>query len=464
MKLTFAGAAGTTTGSMHLLEINGVRIMLDCGLYQGRRKEAFERNRNMPFDPGTIDLVLLSHAHIDHSGNLPTLFRHGYTGEILCTPATLDLCDIMLRDSAHLQEKDVEYVNKKRHSEGKRPFEPLYTPEDIDITMKHFRGIPYARPFGIAPGATACFHDAGHLLGSAVIAIDFTENGRHKRLLFTGDLGRPDMPILNDPVVVTDVDVLITESTYGDRVHPPKADVAGRIKGFIEDITTQCSKLIIPSFSVGRTQEILFILHELHHQGRLPGNVPVYVDSPLSSKATAVFEKHPECFDQEAMSTILDGHDPFQFRGLTYVTQLEESKRLNTMRGPAVIISASGMCEGGRILHHLAHSVGDPKNILLFVGFQAENTLGRRLVEHQTPIKIFGEEYDVQARIHTINALSAHADRNEFQSYFKAMGPEVEKAFVVHGEPTQSAALAGILQTMGAKEVIIPQPGQTFTA
>lgn len=447
---------------MHLLEINGVRILLECGLYQGRRKEAFERNRNLPFDPRTIDVVLLSHAHIDHSGNLPTLVRRGYKGEILCTPATLDLCDIMLRDSAHLQEKDVEYVNRKRNSQGKRSFEPLYLPDDIDVTMRVFRGIPYEESFGIAPGAGACFHDAGHLLGSAVVAIDFTENGRSRRLLFTGDLGRPHMPILRDPVVVRDVDILITESTYGNRGHPPMGDVAGRLKGFIDDIVAQKAKLIIPSFSVGRTQELLFMLHDLHHQGRI-GAVPVFVDSPLSSKATAVFEKHPECFDREAIGRVLDGHDPFQFRGLTYVANLDDSKKLNDMRGPAVIISASGMCEGGRILHHLAHGLGDPRNIVLFVGFQAENTLGRKLVEHENPVNIFGEAYNVQARIHTINALSAHADRNEFRDYFTAMGPEVEKAFVIHGESAQSETLAADLRSLGANEVVVPQPGQTFS-
>jgi len=463
MNISFSGAAGTTTGSSHLLEINGTRILLECGLYQGRRKEAFERNRHLPFDPRTIDVVLLSHAHIDHSGNLPTLVRRGYKGEVLCTPATLDLCDIMLRDSAHLQEKDVEYANKKRHSQGKHLFEPLYLTDDIDATMRSFRGIPYGQPFGIAPGATACFYDAGHLLGSAVIAIDFSEGNRRKRLLFTGDLGRPHMPILRDPVVVKDVDILITESTYGNRVHPPLEDVTGRLKAFIEDIVVQKAKLIIPSFSVGRTQEIVFMLHDLHHQGRI-GTVPVFVDSPLSSKATIVFEKHPECFDREAIGKVLDGHDPFQFRNLTYVTSLEESKKLNDMRGPAVIISASGMCEGGRILHHLAHGLGDPRNIVLFVGFQAENTLGRKLVEHQNPVNIFGEAYDVQARIHTINALSAHADRNEFHDYFTAMGPKVEKAFVIHGESAQSEALAEDLRTLGAGEVVVPQPGQVFSA
>lgn len=461
MKIYFQGAAGTTTGSMHLIEIDGVRILLDCGLHQGRRKEAFELNRHFPFDPRTIDLVILSHAHIDHSGNLPTLVRRGFKGEILCTPATLDLCDIMLRDSAFLQAKDVEYANKKRSKLGKHPFEPLYVPEDIDATMESFRPIPYGQSFGIAPDASACFYDAGHLLGSAVVAIDFTEKGKRRRLLFTGDLGRPHMPILRDPVVVKDVDILLTESTYGNRVHPPQGDVAGRLKGFIEDIAAQKAKLIIPSFSVGRTQEIVFMLHDLYHQGRI-GPVPIFVDSPLSSKATAVFEKHSECFDREALGKVLDGHDPFQFHGLSYVTSLEDSKKLNDMRGPAVIISASGMCEGGRILHHLTHGLCDPRNIILFVGFQAENTLGRKLVDHINPVNIFGEPYDVQARIHTINALSAHADRNEFRDYFTAMGPKVEKAFIVHGETEQSATLAGDLRALGAREVIVPKPGDTF--
>jgi metallo-beta-lactamase family protein len=459
--LTFHGAARTTTGSMHLLDIDGTRVLLDCGLYQGKRKEAFEKNRNLPFDPASVDKVILSHAHIDHSGNLPTLVTRGFKGEIFATPATCDLCDIMLRDSAFIQTKDVEYVNKKRIKRGKKPFEPLYEPEDIDGVMDRFRRVPYETPVEVAPGTTATLHDAAHLLGSATVALDFKRNGRAKRLLFTGDLGRNDMPILRNPKVVQGVDVLITESTYGNRVHPPKADVQAQLKRFIDKIHKNRSKLIIPSFSVGRTQQIVYFLNELYAEGRIP-HVPVFVDSPLSSRATEVYEKHPECYDRDAFRMVIEGDDPFQFKDLKYTTKLEDSMKLNGMRGPAVIISASGMCEAGRILHHLKHNIEDPKNIILIVGYQAEHTLGRRLIEHVSPVRILGDKYRVNARVHTINALSAHADRNELLYFVKGMDSLPGTMFVVHGEEEQSEALARELSELGAHTVEIPYPGQTF--
>ena len=463
MHITFHGAAQTTTGSMHLLEINGSRILMDCGLYQGKRKEAFELNRNMPFEPGSIDRILLSHAHIDHSGNLPSLVSRGFRGEIVATPATCDLCDIMLRDSAYLQERDVEYVNKKRAREGKNLFEPLYRTEDVERTVKQFRPVAYGERFDVCDGATAVFHDAGHLLGSAMIALDVTSDGRSGRVLFTGDLGQADIPILRNPATVEDVDVLLTESTYGNRRHPPKADVQGRLKAFIEDIGGQRAKLIIPSFSVGRTQQLVFFLNELYEQKRVPA-VPVYVDSPLSSRATGVYEKHPECYDWETLRTMVEGSKPFQFRGLRYITDVEDSKALNEADGPAVIISASGMCEGGRILHHLKNNVEDPRNIVLFVGYQAEHTLGRRIVERQTPIRIFGEEYEVNARIHTINALSAHADRDGLLKCYDGVSSTVRKVFVIHGEPESSKALADAIRERGAHDVVIPEKGQRLEA
>jgi metallo-beta-lactamase family protein len=462
MKATFHGAARTTTGSMHLLEIEGKRVLLDCGMYQGRRKEAFERNRNLPFDPATLDTVILSHAHIDHSGNVPTLVKRGFKGEILATPATVDLCDIMLRDSAYIQTRDVEYVNRKRSKKGQNLFEPLYVPEDMDDVMKHFRGVPYGTEVEVAPGAKMTLNDAGHLLGSANVTIDFKSNGGTKRLLFTGDMGREAMPILRDPVIVKDVDVLITESTYGNRLHPPKADVEGQLKGFVEEIIAKGSRLIIPSFSVGRTQQIVYFLHDIYIKGGIK-DVPVFVDSPLSTKATGVYEKHSECYDREISKVFFEGDKPFQFRSLRYTASVEESKKINQIDGPAIIISASGMCEAGRILHHLANNVGDPRNIVLIVGYQAENTLGRRIIEHVTPIKIFGDKYDVRAQVHTINALSAHADKNEMLDYFKKMGPKVEKAFVVHGEEEQTKSFAEALRGIGASDVIVPEKGDEHT-
>lgn len=463
MKITFHGAALTTTGSMHLLEHAGRRILLDCGLFQGHRKEAFERNRNLPFDAGSIDAVVLSHAHIDHSGNLPTLVKRGFRGPIYTTPATADLCDIMLRDSAYLQCRDVEYVNKRRLRQGKKPFEPLYCPEDVDAVIPLFRRTPYEQDFDLADGLSARFHDAGHLLGAALTTFDLRRNGTTKRLLFTGDMGRKDRAILRDPTVVEDVDWLITESTYGDRLHPSREDVQGRLKAFVEDIAQQRSRLVIPAFSVGRTQNIVYLLRELYERGRVPA-VPVYVDSPLSTKATQVYADHPECYDRDALRVLMDGGEPFQFRGLHYTESVEESKRLNEMSGPLIIISASGMCEGGRILHHLRHSVEDPRNIILIVGYQAEHTLGRRIVERVSPVKIFGELYELRARVHTINALSAHADRDELLEYFRQMGVEKrppERTFVVHGEEPPARALAAALEDLGLRQVSIPHSGES---
>jgi len=445
---------------MHLLETDGARILLDCGLMQGRRKESFEANRNMPIDPKGIDKVILSHAHIDHSGNLPSLVRGGFEGEIVATPATKDLCEVMLRDSAHIQEKDVEYVNKKRARQGKRLFEPLYVQADVEETLRRFVEVPYKSEFEIAPGAKATFHDAGHILGSALTTIDFNGTNGGKRLLFTGDIGRKDMPILRDPEIVKDVDWLITESTYGNRVHPPRQDVEGRLKGFVEDIRMQRAKLIIPAFSVGRTQQIVYFLREIYEKGRI-ANVPVFVDSPMSTRATEVYSKHEECFDRDAWRVLVEGDEPFQFNGIRYTPDVQDSKKLNNMSGPMIVISASGMCEAGRILHHLKNAVENPRNIILIVGYQSEHTLGRRLVEHVSPIKIFGEKYEVEARVHTINALSAHADRNEMIAYFKAMGPRVERAFCVHGEEEQTIAQIENLRELGARDVIAPEKGQS---
>ena len=462
MQISFHGAARTTTGSMHLVEVNGLRVLLDCGLLQGHRKASFERNRNLPFDPASLDVVLLSHAHIDHSGNLPTLVRRGFKGRIIATRATRDLCDIMLRDSAYLQTRDVQYVNKRRLRQGKKPFEPLYTPEDVDPCMERFEGVGYGEPVEIGPGVRVAFHDAGHILGSAQVTIDAGGNGDARRLLFTGDLGRRGIPILRDPVVVEGVDWLITESTYGNRLHPPKADVQGRLKGFVDDIIGQKAKLIIPAFSVGRTQTIVYYLREIYEAGRIR-DVPVYVDSPLSTKATEVFSRHPECFDYEALRVMLEGDQPFQFRGLKYITDVEDSKALNGADGPMVVISASGMCEGGRILHHLKNNIEDPRTIVLIVGYQAEHTLGRRIVERTTPLNIFGEPHPLRARVHTINALSAHADRAELLAHLTAMGlPRMERVFCVHGEQEQTAALAAALEEAGAKDVKVPTRGETF--
>ncbi len=462
MEITFYGAAKTTTGSMHLIKVNGHSILLDCGLYQGKRKEAFERNRAFPFNPMTVEKVILSHAHVDHSGNLPNLVKQGFKGEIIATPATCDLCELMLQDTAHLQERDVIFVNKRRIKAGQAPFEPLYTVAEAQSAVKNFSPLNYRTTQEIFPGVKLTFYDAGHIIGSAIVVLDIKTGNVSKRFLFTGDLGQNYMPIINDPEVVQNVDAIVTESTYGDRVHPPLEDVEGRLKGFIDDICQQKSRMIVPAFSVGRTQQLLYSLNELYKKRRIP-EIPIYVDSPLSSKVTAVYAKHMECYDKETAAMLAEGSNPLKFKSVKFITEAEESKKLNDAKGPMIIISASGMCEGGRILHHLAHAVGDPRNIILIVGYQAENTLGRRIVERINPIKIFGEEHELRARVHTINALSAHADRNDLLDYFKKMGTEVERAFVVHGEPAQSESLANAMSGIGIRNVIVPSPGDKFS-
>ncbi|MFW6189951.1 MAG: MBL fold metallo-hydrolase RNA specificity domain-containing protein [Planctomycetota bacterium] len=462
MKLRFYGAVENTTGSMHLLEVNGARVLLECGLFQGHRKEAFEKNRNIPFEADGIDACVLSHAHIDHSGNLPNLVKSGYEGPIYATPATRDLCAIMLADSAYLQVQDVRYVNKKRKRQGKTPFEPLYTPDDVPLTMRAFRPVRYGVPAEVAPGVKLTFRDAGHILGSAFVSLDVRENGAVRRLMFTGDMGRPDMPILADPVPVPEVELLITESTYGDRLHPAEEDVKGELTELCRQITEQRGKLIIPAFSVGRTQQLLYFLNELCTEGRIE-EVPVFVDSPLSTRATQVYRAHPECYDRETAELLEQGDDPFWFRCLTYTSSVEESKELNEMSGPAVVISASGMCEGGRILHHLAHGIEEERNVLLFVGYQARNTLGRRIVEGASPVRIFGDQFEVRAEVRSINALSAHADRREMLDYFESMGAEsVERAFIVHGEPEAADRLAEDLGRMGAENVLRPEEATPY--
>ena len=463
MRIHFHGAAGTTTGSMHVIEIDGKLILLDCGLYQGHRKEAFEKNRNLPFDARKLSACVLSHAHIDHSGNLPSLVKAGFRGPIFTTPATRDLCDIMLADSAYLQESDVKFVNKRRMAEGKRPFEPLYTRADVPPVMERMQPLPYGRKQEVVPGVTATLHDAGHILGSALVALDFVEDGRKRRLVFTGDLGRSGMPILRDPDPVAGADVLITESTYGDRLHPHEADVKEQLAALCHKAAARRSRLIVPAFSVGRTQQLLYFLHELHEAGRLP-RMPVYVDSPLANKATGVYEHHPECYDAAATALFRDLDAPFSMKWATFVTDSEDSKRLNGAAGPMAIISASGMCEGGRIVHHLRHGVENPDNIILIVGYQAEHTLGRRIVEKREFLRIFGEEHRLRAEVHSIQALSGHADREEMLGYFRKTGPLPKTAFVVHGEPPAAEAMAESLRTLGIGRVTVAEAEKVETA
>jgi metallo-beta-lactamase family protein len=465
MKIKFLGAVRTVTGSMHLVTVNGSRILLDCGLYQGRRQESFERNRNLPFDATRVDALVLSHAHIDHSGNIPSLVKNGFRGNIFATPATRDLCSAMLRDSGHIHEQDALYVNKKRARQGLPPVEPLYTVEDATDSLQYFVSLGYNRTLPIAPGVNLTFRDAGHILGSAVTVLDIEEGADKARLVFSGDLGRPGMPILRDPQPVEGADHLIIESTYGERLHAPIESTEEDLREVVVNTYRRGGKVIVPAFSVGRTQELVYALHRLIRARDLP-DLPIFVDSPLSVNVTEIFRLHPECYDQELKDFLASGNhrDPFGFHRLTYIRSVEGSKELNFLREPAIIISASGMAEAGRILHHLKNNIEDARNTVLIVGWQAPHTLGRRLVERQPVVKIFGEEYELKAQVQTINGFSAHADRDDLLAYVSQMGPRtLQSLFVVHGEESASLAAAEAFADLGVRHVVVPEPGDEVT-
>ncbi len=462
MEITFWGAARGVTGSQHLIHVNGKLLLLDCGLFQGHRAEAFERNRNLPFDARKIDAVILSHAHIDHCGNLPTLVNAGFRGEIHCTMATADLVSIMLRDSAHLNAKDVEYVNKKNRRRGLPLVEPLYSIEEAENALQYLVAHKYDRSFPVTTGVRAVLRDAGHILGSAITVLDLDGHGRRVRLGYTGDLGRKDLPILRDPTLVEDLDYLITESTYGNRLHEDITQVEDQLAEIVTNAHSRRGKLIIPAFAVERTQEVIYTLHRLKEAGRIP-SLPVYADSPLAIDATEIFRLHSECFDQETNEFLLREEDPFGFRGLRYLRNVEDSKLLNEMSGPMIIISASGMCEAGRILHHLKNNVENPRNTVLIVSFQAEHTLGRRIAEQAKTIRIFGDEYRLRAQVKVMAAFSAHADRKELLGWIGNTTANVKEVFVVHGEEEQSLALSQAISQLGARQVSVPRRGESAT-
>ncbi len=464
MRIEFWGAAATVTGSMHLLKVNGKQILLDCGLFQGRRQESYERNLNFPFELAAIDSVVLSHAHIDHSGNLPNLVKQGFDGDIISTAATRDLCAAMLMDSARLQEQDVAYVNKKKGRRGEPLAEPLYTEEDAAAAMRRFKTIPYHRRTQVAPGVDLTFLDAGHMLGSAIVVLDIQEAGKSKRLVFSGDLGRTNVPILRDPEWVDSADYVIMESTYGNRDHADEDAARTRLRDIVNQTYRRGGKLLVPAFAVGRTQEIVYALHQLSDIHKVP-NLPIYVDSPLAINVTEVYRLHPDCYDDEIRRFMAadEHHNPFGFDRLTYVRDAEDSKALNFLREPAMIIAASGMCEGGRILHHLKNNIEDPQTTVLFVGFQAENTLGRRLVDGFKEVRIFGEPFHVRAQIETIDGFSAHADRSGLQDWLQHFDKrQLQGIFLVHGEPDATADLASSLEAGGLPKPVIPDRGQAF--
>jgi metallo-beta-lactamase family protein len=460
MEIQFVGAAQTVTGSMHHIKTKSANFLLDCGLYQGRRKEAYEINKKFDlFEPSELDFVILSHAHIDHSGNLPALVKRGFAGKIYSTFATRDLCAVMLLDTAHILQKDVEFVNKKRKKQNKTPFEPLYVEEDARGALGKFIGLNYHNEQTIADGISLTFYDAGHILGSSLVFLKIKEGDRVINLGFSGDLGRPNLPILRDPERIPDVDYWICESTYGGRVHENPLDSEDRLAGVIEKGIARKAKIIVPAFSVGRTQEIVYALHRIFENGKT-ARIPVYVDSPLAVNATNVFRLHPECFDSETNEFLFRHEDPFGFDRLSYITSTEDSKKLNSMEGPCVIISSSGMCEAGRILHHLANNIGNPDNIILMVGYSAEHTLGRKLMDGEKRVNILGDEYKVAAEVIVFESFSAHADENELIDYCgKFDKSKVEEFFIVHGELDQQNIFKTRLASIGFKKITIPARG-----
>lgn len=457
MRIHYFGATRTTTGSMYLLEANGSRVLLECGLYQGKRDESIERNRKLPFDPNILDAAVLSHAHIDHCGNLPNLCRQGYNGSIFCTFATRDLASIMLEDSAHVQAADAEFVSRKRAKHGLPPVEPLYSVTEAEKAVRQFVALNYDRPITVADGVTVTFRDAGHILGSAQVVLDIRESGKKFRFLFSGDVGRGNDEILRDPQPVDNVDFLQIESTYGAREHTNRGTAQEEVGRRVRRALENDGIVIIPAFSVGRTQQIVYELHKMALAGMLP-KVPIFVDSPLSVNATEIYRLHAECFNDTIYRFLREKANPFGMENLTYIRDLAHSMRLNELKEPAIIISASGMCEAGRIRHHLKNHIGNPKNLVLFIGYCAEHTLGAQILSGQNPVNIFGEPHAVRAQIASFDAFSGHADRTELSRYVNALGGDIRKIAVIHGEESQSLAFAERLQSLKPMaEVLVPQ-------
>jgi len=459
MQITFSGAAQEVTGSCHILEVGGRTVLLDCGLFQGRRAESRLKNEILPLPVDRIDAIVLSHAHIDHAGRLPFLVKSGYQGNIHATAATRDLCAIMLADSARIQVKDAEFLERR----GQEHTEPLYTPDDSDQVLKQMIGLPYDRWFDVVPGVRALFTDAGHILGSASVLLECTEGERTVRLAFSGDIGRKGLAIIRDPKPPQHADVVIMESTYGNRDHLPIDDARRDLGRIVRETAARGGRVIIPAFAVGRVQEIVYDLHALARTGEIP-RVPIYVDSPLATSATEIFEMHPECFDRsEDLVRAVD--ELFHFDLVRYTRDVAESKTLNAMHGPIIIISPSGMAESGRVLHHLAHAASDQRNTILVVGFMAEHTLGRRIVEKRDTLRIFGAHVPLRAHVEILNGYSAHADRTELLEWLDAVkptSPEATRVMLVHGEPPAQTEFSGALTAKGY-HCTVPAPGDRVT-
>lgn len=457
MKITSHGGAEEVTGSKHYLEINGSRLLLDCGMFQGRRKESEVKNRRLDFDINSLNAVILSHAHIDHSGLLPMLAKFGYRGCIYATPATRDLCSIMLQDSARIQKRDAEWLSKKHMTF----MPPLYNEDDVREIMKKFVSIPYEVRFPVLPNVFMTFHNAGHVLGSAMVELDYEEKNTRRKFLFSGDIGRQHMAILEDPWIPGPADVVMMESTYGDRDHDPMEKMEEKLAAYINETADRGGKLVVPSFALERAQELIYAIKRLEIKGAIP-ELPVIVDSPLTVNITEVFRLHTESFDTEFRRLMTENGDPFMTKKIRYIRAVEESMAINRLEGPAIIISAAGMCEHGRILHHLKNHCGDPKNTIMIIGFQAKNTLGRRIVERSRAIRIFGIDHDLNAQVRVMNEFSAHAGRQELIAFGERFKDCAEEVLLVHGEPEGITSLKKALLHGGVKNVQVMQEGQTI--
>lgn len=456
MRINFHGAAHTVTGSQHLLEINGKKLLLDCGMYQGKRAEAYARNVNFKYTPSSVDAVILSHAHIDHSGNLPNLVKQGYEGNIYVTHATKDIASTMLADSGHIQESDAEYVNKKRAQRGEEPIEPLYTKEDAEEVASMFASVDYVESFEPIPGVVARFYEAGHILGSAGVSLEIEEKGRKIHLWFSGDIGRYKLPLLRDPVLPTHADYMIMESTYGDKSHNDPTMAFDEFQKVVKRTIERGGKVIVPAFAVGRTQEIVYHLNQMMYEGDVP-RVPVYVDSPLAVKASDIFKNHLECFDDETKEFVRESRHPaLDFPMLNYIRSVEDSKALNERTDPMIIISASGMAETGRVVHHIRNNIENPRNTVCIVSWQAPETLGRRLADREPEVRIFGEIYKRKCDVATIGGLSGHAGQDLLVKYAMGVKDSVKDIYLVHGEEKQAMTLKGLLKERGMDRVHYP--------
>lgn len=464
MKIQFLGAAREVTGSKHLITIeNGKKILLDCGMFQGKGMQTEEMNRNLGFEPREIDHVILSHAHIDHSGLIPYLYKLGFRGSVVCTNATRDLCSIMLADSGHIHENDVKIFNKRRVARGETPIDPIYTEKEARASMELFIGVPYHRKFNIDPHIRVKFHNTGHMLGSSVISLEIVENGKTFRIGYTGDIGRPSNRILKSPESFPQCDYLVTESTYGNRLHPPMQEAEGELlKVLKRTCVEKKGKLIIPSFAIGRTQEVVYSLNNFFNSGELP-KVPIFVDSPLAVNATEIFRMHLDSLNEDVQRVLENDPDPFGFKSLKYITKVQDSKKINKIKKPCVIISASGMMEAGRIKHHLANNIDNPNNTVLAVGYCSPITLGARILRGDRVVSIFGEQHEVNADIERIEAFSGHGDYNEMLSFLNCQDKQqLRKVFLVHGDTEALEFFKKEMEKAGYSNLEIPSQREVY--